>query len=268
MSNGGTGASTFGQGWIYSSGGTGALAASTSPTVNYIIATSTTAASVFPYASTTALSSTGSAWFATSGGNAGVGTTTSWGKLSVDNGVLTSPAFVIATGTNKTAFVVDSNGDTRPYGRLMLPMGEVNYFNTTGTLVSIATVSDGSTNMVKVAPTTTLNNDLEFDNGGANNGRLRYTGATTKMFHSAFTISMDGEGAGTNLYVFGFAKNGTVVSNCKVIQSIAVSNDTQSTALHCMISLATNDYLELYVGNLSDADDITVKTVNLFAMGM
>jgi hypothetical protein len=58
VSNGGTGAATFGQGWVYSTGGTTALAASTSPTVNYLVATSTLFASQFPYASTTALSAT------------------------------------------------------------------------------------------------------------------------------------------------------------------------------------------------------------------
>ncbi len=42
---GGTGVSSFGQGWIYSNGGGGTLAASTSPTVNYITATSSTATS-------------------------------------------------------------------------------------------------------------------------------------------------------------------------------------------------------------------------------
>ncbi len=47
VANGGTGASAFGQGWIYSTGGTGALAASTSPTVAYIYASSTTATSTF-----------------------------------------------------------------------------------------------------------------------------------------------------------------------------------------------------------------------------
>lgn len=45
VSSGGTGANTFSQGWIYSNGGTSTLAASTSPTVNYITATSTTASS-------------------------------------------------------------------------------------------------------------------------------------------------------------------------------------------------------------------------------
>ncbi len=47
VANGGTGAASFGQGWIYSNGGTGALAASTSPTVAYLTATSTTATSTF-----------------------------------------------------------------------------------------------------------------------------------------------------------------------------------------------------------------------------
>ncbi len=47
VGNGGTGATSFGQGWLFSSGDGAALSASTSPTVNYITATSTTATSTF-----------------------------------------------------------------------------------------------------------------------------------------------------------------------------------------------------------------------------
>jgi hypothetical protein len=47
IASGGTGTTTFGQGWLYSTGGTTALAASSSPTVNHITATSTTEASTF-----------------------------------------------------------------------------------------------------------------------------------------------------------------------------------------------------------------------------
>lgn len=54
VNQGCTGINAFGQGWLYSTGGNSALAASTSPTVNYIIATSTRA-SIFPYASSTVL---------------------------------------------------------------------------------------------------------------------------------------------------------------------------------------------------------------------
>src|SRR3989344_16461 len=209
-------------------------------------------------------------------GNSGtlyqVASSSIFGFTPISN-VLAKGYFIVGndagTAQATSTILISSTGDITPVKRLILPMGELNYFNTTGTVVSIATVSDGSTNLVKVAPTTALSADVfEFDNGGANDGRLRYTGATTKMFHTAFTISMDGEGSGTNLYVFGIAKNGVVAGACKVIQSIAVSSATESTALHCMVSLATNDYIELYVGNLTDADDITAKTINLFAMGL
>jgi peptidoglycan hydrolase-like protein with peptidoglycan-binding domain len=47
VSRGGSGSTSFGQGWLYSDGGANVLAASTSPTVNYITATSTTATSTF-----------------------------------------------------------------------------------------------------------------------------------------------------------------------------------------------------------------------------
>ncbi|MEJ0053954.1 MAG: tail fiber domain-containing protein [bacterium] len=46
---GGTGAASLGQGWLYSTGGGIALSASTSPTVNYLLATSTTQASAIAY---------------------------------------------------------------------------------------------------------------------------------------------------------------------------------------------------------------------------
>jgi hypothetical protein len=55
IGNGGTGQTSFGQGWIASNGTV--FTSSTSPTVNYITATSTAMASQFPYASTTAFTS-------------------------------------------------------------------------------------------------------------------------------------------------------------------------------------------------------------------
>jgi hypothetical protein len=158
-------------------------------------------------------------------------------------------------------------GGVRPISRLIVPMGEISYFDTTGTTISIASTSDGSTNMVVVNPTTALSTSYEFDNGGSNNGRLRYTGTTTKMFHIACTISIASTAA-NDLFVFGVAKNGSVVAASKVLMKVIGAADTQSTALHLMVEMATNDYLELYVGNTTDTDDLVVKTLNLFAMGM
>jgi hypothetical protein len=160
-----------------------------------------------------------------------------------------------------------STGTITPGGRLMIPMGEISYFNTTGTTITITGVSDGSTNMVLVNPTTTLNNDMEFDNGGGNTGRLRYIGTATRTFHVACSISFSG--ATTNQDgVFGIAKNGTIVAASKVISFLGLTSDTRSTALHLMVSLTTNDYVELYVGNMTATNNVVVKTLNIFAMGM
>jgi hypothetical protein len=195
---------------------------------------------------------------------------------SSDGSQNTSQSVLISTATTN-ASTADSKAvsdalhlntqDIQPGGRVRLPMGEVAYFNTTGATVTISGTSDGSTNMVAVAPTSTLDNDLEFDNGGSNNGRLRYIGATTRVFHTAVTIS--GSPATNNdQFVFGVAKNGVVDSTCKIIQKFGTTTDIQSTALHCMVTLATNDYIELYVGNMSASRNVVIKTLNVFALGM
>lgn len=178
-------------------------------------------------------------------------------------------AILTGTSTAVTSTVPIQAGDATfsgtvtPTGRLMLPMGQVGYFNTTGTGVTISGTSDGTTNMVAVNPETTFTNDHEFDNGGANDGTLRYTGTVTKTFHVAITLS--GTPATANdLFVFGLSKNGGA-SACKVLGS---ASGTQFSALHCMVSLATNDKIQAYVGNTSGSRNITIKSLNVFAMGM
>ena len=95
VAKGGTGQTSFGQGWLNSDGTT--LSASTSPTVNYLTATSTTA-STFPYASTTALTVSGSAYIGSLNGplqaNGGlVSATTSVGYQYGGTGLTAAPSF-------------------------------------------------------------------------------------------------------------------------------------------------------------------------------
>lgn len=165
----------------------------------------------------------------------------------------------------KGYLLTDDNNGITPVGRFKVPMGEISYFDTTGTLITISGTSDGSTNMVVVNPTTALTAMSEsFDNGGGNTGRLRYTGATTRCCHIAVTMS--GTAATLNdVFVFGVAKSGTVEAASKVLGS---SGGTQFSSLHAYIHLATNEYLELYIGNTSGARNFTVKTLNFFAMAM
>jgi len=78
VAKGGTGQTSFGQGWLNSDGTT--ISASTSPTVNYIVATSTTATSTFAGG----ISVAGTAGLTVlQNGNVGIGTVTPNAKLDV-----------------------------------------------------------------------------------------------------------------------------------------------------------------------------------------
>ena len=96
VAKGGTGQTSFGQGWLNSDGTT--LTSTTSPTVAYFTATSTAQASTFPYASTTALTVSGSAYLGSLNGplqaNGGlVSATTSVGYQYGGTGLTAAPSF-------------------------------------------------------------------------------------------------------------------------------------------------------------------------------
>jgi hypothetical protein len=150
------------------------------------------------------------------------------------------------------------------------PMGEVSYFSTTGTTVGITlqTTDGGLTNMVSCGPTSIFAGmPMDFDNGGSNNGTLRYIGRTPRLCHIACTISVSPVTANDE-FVFGVAKNGTVYVSSKIIQRMGATTDAQSTAMHVVIPLNYGDYLNLYVGNMVGTGDVKVKSLNLFALGM
>jgi hypothetical protein len=178
---------------------------------------------------------------------------------------LDSSNFVDLTSDQSIAGMKTFTDDITPTGRIMVPMGESSYFSTSGTLITMSSVSDGSSNMVSVNPATALTAGVyEFDNGGANDGTLRYMGASTKMFHIAVTISGTPQ-TGNNVFVFGVALNGTVITTGKVLGS---SSGTQFSSLHIMLMLDYTDEIQLWMGNVSDSKNFTVKSLNFFAMGM
>jgi len=160
-------------------------------------------------------------------------------------------------------------GDVMITGRLMIPMGEINYFNNTGTDINpggqaVISSPTSITNMVPVAVGTLSAGASEFDMPTA--GQLRYTGNVTKMFHCAITIS--GSDVGTNdVFIFSFAK-GSNLTGCSIFQKFSTASDAQSTALHCYVELAHNEYIDFRIGNISSTAHFTVKSINIFAMGM
>lgn len=190
-------------------------------------------------------------------------------------GIANTPAGDIAAITVQTAInELDTEklaltggtvtGNITPTGRMIMPVGQVDYFSTTGTNVVMAAISDGSTNTVAVNPTSAALIDTCFDNGGSNNSSLRYTCATTKYAHIAVTASFTPATA-NDVFVTGIAKNGALGTTCK---SLGTSSGTQVTTIHCIMSLAQNDVVTLRIGNTTAARDAIVKSLNIQALMM
>lgn len=179
----------------------------------------------------------------------------------------------LAVGSVIRCYTIDARELIGGGVRIDHPLGEVSYFDTTGTLVTIGSQSNGLTNMVHadlasaltafdISVTSTPN---RFDNGGSNNGTLRYVGDDAYHFHIACTWSAS-PATGGDLFVFGIAKNGTILQPSRVLQTLTGS-ETQGNAIHVATTMSNGDYLQLYVGNVTAARNCTLKTVNLFAMG-
>ena len=103
-------------------------------------------------------------------------------------------------------------------------------------------------------------NNNEFTTSTA--GRLTYTGARTSFFHCGATISFsDTKNADV---IFSIYKNGVLVPGSQV--KLSAAGGATSTAIHKILSLATNQYIELIVQSDQAMNDITVEYVNLFAL--
>jgi len=105
---------------------------------------------------------------------------------------------------------------------------------------------------------------VNFSNSSA--GRLTYTGTKTRMFHTAYTISaIDSKSANVSFTVF---KNGAITSSQGGTVELDLGGTSNSTAIHIMVELATNDYIELYGRTSTANNDVTVRYVNMFAMAL
>ena len=161
-----------------------------------------------------------------------------------------------------------ANGDLTPVGRLLIPMGEISLFNYSGVSTTITGASagaNGNDNMVKINPAGSVFVNDNFGTGTTN--RLTYTGITTRMFHIALSFSFS-PGATSDLYVFGVARNGIVQDSSKVVLKTGNTADNQSSAMHVLLELKNNEYVEFYVGKIGGSGSIVMKSFNFVAIGM
>ena len=87
-------------------------------------------------------------------------------------------------------------------------------------------------------------------------GRLTYTGSTTTVVQ--FVASVTLVPVGTNqLLTIQLAKNGVPITNAKMTRTVS-AGASGNVSIVFNISMATSDYVELFVGNNSSTNDITV----------
>ena len=119
---------------------------------------------------------------------------------------------------------------------------------------STATTISTTSTPVKVAGT--------FVSGSASSftvdttGKLTYTGSTTTTVHLTASVTLGVVGTNQDLAVH-LAKNGTVISAAKISRLVSAS-DTANVGVFYNVSVATSDYLEVFVSNATTTGDITV----------
>ena len=108
---------------------------------------------------------------------------------------------------------------------------------------------------VKVAGTWVVQTESNFT--GNTTGRLTYNGSTTEVVSASVSITFShAAGVSDDLAVY-IAKNGSVITASKLTRAVTGSA-RGNVGTFFNVSMDTSDYLEVFVANDSDINDITV----------
>ena len=131
---------------------------------------------------------------------------------------------------------------------------------------AIATTIAAASTYVKALGTTTISTSSRGVTMPASN-RLTYTQAPTRVFQVIVTLTAT---SAANAQTLGFqlAKNGSLITNTEVTKSFTLLTDNETISLSTLISLATNDYLELFVSNNTAINDLTITNMSMSIMGV
>jgi len=81
--------------------------------------------------------------------------------------------------------------------------------------------------------------------------KLTYTGTATRVFQIAATLSASAASADT--LTFFLYKNGALITGAEIDRKVS-NNDIGAVAVSALVSLATNDYVEVWVESLGVAN--------------
>lgn len=130
------------------------------------------------------------------------------------------------------------------------------YISTTAT-----TVIASANTPVKASGTTTAVNLFRVTS--PSNNRLTYAGTKTRRFQVTGALTATMASVFGTYFTVSVAKNGVILTESKQKVRIANTSDQVSVVLSCTVSLATNDYIEVWVENNTDGTDIVLQNLNL-----
>lgn len=131
---------------------------------------------------------------------------------------------------------------------------------TPSSLTNMVAVETGGTFTLSTAPTAN-----EFDMN--TDGQLRYTGTpTTNVFFTASIMLEIISSAVDKELVFAVTKNGTIVTGAKTGGYCPrIHTNSVPMSISGYASMATNDYLNLWVGNVDSTDNVLARMAQLTA---
>lgn len=131
-----------------------------------------------------------------------------------------------------------------------------NLYITSSAATAIATVNVP----MKAAGTTTAYSLVRFTAPVSN--RLTYIGNKTRSFSVILTMAYVTE-ANNKTYTVSIYKNGVKVTSSQMSFYRGSSTQTEISGTNCVVSLSTNDYIEVWIENNTDNKNITFQSMNL-----
>lgn len=132
---------------------------------------------------------------------------------------------------------------------------------TIGSQSTKAAVIDGN-NYVKAAGTTVLGAEVLDWSMPANN-RLRYDGTPTVLARVHATVSVT-PATGNDVLGLKLAKGGAVIDETFVTRKMdSTPGDIGACSISALVSMATTDYLEVFVANETAGRNLTITAMNM-----
>jgi hypothetical protein len=113
----------------------------------------------------------------------------------------------------------------------------------------------------KIVGTTTASSvNQKFDH---TNNRLTYTGGITRSFRVTASASAQAVATATTTILVRAAKNGTTIAESESQATTSGTGRNENFYSQAIVELTTNDFLELFIANATNANSLLVTELNM-----